>query len=215
VSVDSGGASTGNVHLTQRTFPGLTPERIDHFEFQVRDDEWVEFNHLWADPGTSLLAAADEPDSQETPDNVEASEKLAEWLEKLPRISTHNQTALAVGPLMIFELSSDEALEATRQTWPKLKHDQVKTGLLKTFAFARHPRVLDVLDLGARDRSKMVREYAYGYLQNYAMRDFRNPKHDYAAWRRGNADDPVEEVLEANCRWLVSQLREQKPVNRQ
>ena len=143
----------------------------------------------------------------------EAAKKRAEWLEKLSRLSSHNQTAFAVGPQMIFELPANDAFEVVRQTWPKLQADEVKTGLLKTFEFARHQRVLDVLDLGAQDQSQEVREYAYAYLQNYAMRDFKDAEHDYSAWRRQYAGHASDQVLQGNAHWFVAAIRDTKPAD--
>ena len=205
-SASGGGAGAGEISQIQPTFPGVKPKEIDRFEFQVRDYEWVEFKRLPLNPGGAHREDESATASTASLDpSPEAAKKRADWLEKLLRLSSHNQTAFAVGPLMIFELLTNDAFEVVRQTWPKIQADEVKTGLLKTFEFARHPRVLDVLDLGARDQSQEVREYAYAYLQNYAMRDFKDAKHDYLAWRRQYADQPVDQVLQGE-RKLVCRL---------
>src|SRR5262249_24547550 len=44
------------IYQTQPTFPNLTPDEIDHFEFQVRDYQWVEVKDLPLNP-----AAGSEP----------------------------------------------------------------------------------------------------------------------------------------------------------
>jgi beta-lactamase regulating signal transducer with metallopeptidase domain/uncharacterized protein YjbI with pentapeptide repeats len=213
-SVFSGGASAGEIIQTRPTFPGLKAANIDRFEFQVRDYEWIELNKLPINPGNAPReAVASRQAAVQLDESPEAAQKRQEWLEKLARLTEHNQTAFAVGPLMIFELPADDAFEVIRHLWPKVRADEVKTGLLKTFEFARHPRVLDVLDLGARDESREVREYAYAYLQNYAMRDFKLPEHDYATWRRQHAGQPVDQVLQTNTEWFVASLRDTKPVD--
>jgi beta-lactamase regulating signal transducer with metallopeptidase domain/uncharacterized protein YjbI with pentapeptide repeats len=143
--------------------------------------------------------------------NLPAS-KQDTWATQLRKLTDHNQTAFSIGPQMIAELSPQEAWEVVQVVWPEIKIDEVKTGLLKTFEFARHPKVLDVLDLGATDDSKFVREYAYSYLQNYAFRDFRQPGHEYQRWRDEFAGKTTDEVLAANCQWFVDQLRNQQPI---
>jgi uncharacterized protein YjbI with pentapeptide repeats len=135
-----------------------------------------------------------------------------EWIAKLRKLTDHNPTAFSVGPQMIAELSPPEAWQVVQAVWPEIEIDEVKTGLLKTFEFARHPQVLNVLDLGAMDESEFVRDYAYAYLQNYALRDFRKPEHEYQAWRGENAQKKIDEVLAANCQWFVDQLRSQPPI---
>jgi beta-lactamase regulating signal transducer with metallopeptidase domain len=50
-SVYSGGTSAGQIYQTRPTFPGLKPHEIDHFEFQVRDYEWIELRGLPLNPG--------------------------------------------------------------------------------------------------------------------------------------------------------------------
>jgi beta-lactamase regulating signal transducer with metallopeptidase domain len=154
----SGGASAGEISQTRPTFPRLKPRDIDHFEFQVRDYEWIEFQRLPLNPGDAHLQDASETEPTVKLDqSPEAVAKRTNWLQTLLGLSKHNQTAFMVGPQMISDLSADDGFEVVRQAWPKLQADEVKTGLLKTFEFARNPRVLDVLDLGARDKSQMVR----------------------------------------------------------
>jgi uncharacterized protein YjbI with pentapeptide repeats len=140
------------------------------------------------------------------------SDRQQAWLIKLRGLKAHNPTAFAVGPQMIAELSPQEAWEVTRAVWPEIQVDEVKTGLLKTFEFARHPEVLEVLDLGATDGSQFVREYAYSYLQNYALRDFNRAEFAYSAWKHEYLGKSTEEVLAGNCRWFVAYLRSQPPI---
>ncbi|NUQ63348.1 MAG: pentapeptide repeat-containing protein [Pirellulales bacterium] len=141
----------------------------------------------------------------------EKPRERGEWLDTLRTLTQHNQMAFVVGPRMLAELSANDAFEVVRQAWPNLQSDDVKTGLLKTFEFARNPRVLDVLDLGARDPSPEVRKYARSYLRNYAMRDFPADEHEYAAWRAKHAGQPVDRVLQENARWLVAKMKNTEP----
>ena len=45
-----GGCSSGKITLANAAFPGLAVENVDHFEFRVRDYEWVEFKNLPLNP---------------------------------------------------------------------------------------------------------------------------------------------------------------------
>lgn len=55
-SVSTGGASAGKISQTQPTFPGLTIDTIDHFEFQVRDYQWIEVKDVPLNPADSGAA---------------------------------------------------------------------------------------------------------------------------------------------------------------
>lgn len=136
-----------------------------------------------------------------------------EWAERLRLLTTHNQTAFQVGPRLV-DIPSDVALQAVRDAWPDIGDDGVKTGLLKAFHFAQHPDVLDVLHLGATDKSQSVREYAFTYLRTFAWRDFVEAPGDYTAWRNTYKGQDVEDVLNANVtnwakRYLAASETEQ------
>jgi tetratricopeptide (TPR) repeat protein len=109
------------------------------------------------------------------------------------------QTAFGLGPDLTL-LDPDQGLEIVRAAWPKVKQMEVKTGLLKTFAFSKalpskHPKVLQVLDLGMNDKNSKVREYAAGYVEEYAGKNFKNDPKGYAAWYSANSDKDPNELL--------------------
>lgn len=195
---------------TKYSYRNVLPTDIQRFEFQTRDYEWTEIDDLPVEPGLKTTSAPSE--ETETLAILTLTPQQTEWIAKLRKLTDHNPTAFSVGPQMIAELSPPEAWEVVQTVWPEIEVDEVKTGLLKTFEFARHPKVLNVLDLGATDESDFVRDYAYSYLQNYALRDFKKPEHDYQLWRSENAQKTIDEVLAANCQWFVEQLRSQPPI---
>lgn len=158
----------------------------------------------------ALKVGAAKPPAEEAA-NEKPKEANAQWEKTLLELRAHNPTAFSAGPQMLKQLDPEEAWQTVRKVWPRIKSNDVKTGLLKTFEFRRHPRVLDVLDLGARDESKAVREYAYSYLQNYSLRDFADKEHDYKAWRAKYGKLPKEQLLQKNARWFVDQWRDSKP----
>jgi tetratricopeptide (TPR) repeat protein len=110
-------------------------------------------------------------------------------------------TAFGVGPDLTL-LDPDEGLTIVRKAWPKIASVDVKTGILKTFAFSKalpdkHPKVLQVLDLGMRDKNPKVQAYAATYVQEYSGEDFaKNPK-GYAAWYKTNRDKDPNELLKS------------------
>src|SRR6185312_16995263 len=91
-----------------------------------------------------------------------------EWVARLIGLRDHMHTAFGVGPDLTL-VDPDQGLEIVRAAWPKIKFYEVKTGLLKTFAFSKalpdkHAKVLYVLDLGMNDRDPKVKKYASGYV---------------------------------------------------
>lgn len=46
----TGGTSAGAIYQSRPTFPELKRDDLDHFEFQVRDYEWLEFDNLPVNP---------------------------------------------------------------------------------------------------------------------------------------------------------------------
>ncbi len=55
-SITSSGGSAANLKLMQLEFFGLKPDAIEHFEFQTRDFQSVQFNELPTQPDTNLPA---------------------------------------------------------------------------------------------------------------------------------------------------------------
>jgi hypothetical protein len=123
----------------------------------------------------------------------------AEWVERLATLRDHMHTAFGVGPELTL-LAPDEGLAIVREAWPRIAVAEVKTGLLKAFAFSKalapnkHPRLLEVLDLGMTDPDLEIRAYAATYLEEYAGEDFSGQPEQYAAWSRRHAGMTPEEV---------------------
>ncbi|MHC4441488.1 MAG: HEAT repeat domain-containing protein [Planctomycetota bacterium] len=145
--------------------------------------------------------------------NGEAIDRAA-WESKIKNLKTHNQTAFSVGPQLV-SLDPDVGFKVVQNTWPDLTSLDVKTGLLKAFAFARHPRILDVLHIGATDKSLKVRNYAFSYLENYAFQSFAEDVGAYKKWYGEFGKKPVEEVLKVNCQRYVNRLNEAKDEERE
>jgi hypothetical protein len=127
---------------------------------------------------------------------------MAEWVDRLAALREHMQTAFAVGAELTL-LPPDEGLAIVREAWPRIEVQEVKTGLLKAFAFSKalrprkHPRVLQVLHMGMTDEDPEVRRYAAGYMSEYAGEDAGNPER-YDAWYKLHAGMSAEEVLRAS-----------------
>ncbi|MCA9236456.1 MAG: hypothetical protein KDA44_13365 [Planctomycetales bacterium] len=112
----------------------------------------------------------------------------------------HMQTAFAFGPNLL-AADPDAALAAVRAAWPEILQPDVKTGLLKTFAFSKplqpevHPHVLQVLHLGMTDADVEVRDYAQAYVSEYAGDEIANDPAEYSQWYADHRNATVPELL--------------------
>jgi tetratricopeptide (TPR) repeat protein len=148
-----------------------------------------------------LTLAAPPP---EAPPNVAQpavhTESTEAWVERLKGLRDHMHTAFGVGPDLTL-LEPDQGVAIVQQAWPQLKHADVKTGLLKTFAFSKaldtkHPKLFQVLDLGMNDSDPDIRAYAASYISEYSQVDFTTDPQGYAAWFEKFGDKTPDEVLE-------------------
>ncbi len=110
-----------------------------------------------------------------------------EWVNRLASLRDHMHTAFAVGPELTL-LPPDEGLAIVRDAWPRIEIAEVKTGLLKAFAFSKalpqvHPRLLEVLDLGMTDGDPAIRAYAATYLQEHFPEGAAVPSRRNKSWR--------------------------------
>jgi pentatricopeptide repeat protein len=121
------------------------------------------------------------------------------WVKRIVGLTDHMQTAFGVGPELT-QLEPDQGLAIVQEAWPKVTEFQVKTGLLKTFAFSKalpkkHAKVLRVLDLGMHDKDPKVREYAASYIEEYAGKNFTKDPKGYAAWYAENWKKDPNDLL--------------------
>lgn len=131
----------------------------------------------------------------------EASVDVDAWVQRLTGLRDHMHTAFGVGPDLSL-LDPDTGVEIVRKAWPQIQENQVKTGLLKTFAFSKtlpkkHARVLQVLDIGMHDEDAEVRNYAAAYVKEYSGTDFSTDPQGYAKWYQANKAKDPEALLAA------------------
>jgi Flp pilus assembly protein TadD len=168
--------------------------------------------------GWLTLAA---PPPVESPPAAQSSVAKAEtadaWVERLKGLRDHMHTAFGVGPDLTL-LDPDQGVEIVRQAWPQLKEPDVKTGLLKTFAFSKalpnkHPKLFQVLDLGMNDSDPKIRAYAASYVSEYSGLDFTDDLPAYKAWYKKFGDKTPEEVLEIGTSGAASKSKTESKSN--
>jgi tetratricopeptide (TPR) repeat protein len=144
-----------------------------------------------------LTLFAPAPEAQQAVDNVDKEA----WVVKLTGLRDHMHTAFGVGPDLTL-IDPDAGLEIVKEAWPKIKEPQVKTGLLKTFAFSKalpkkHDKVLEVLDIGMKDDDPDVRTYAAAYVAEYSGKDFGDDAAGYKTWFAANGKKDPNTLLAA------------------
>jgi|GEM_PF-1281247 len=108
--------------------------------------------------------------------------------------------------------TSDVGFEVVRDHWAKLS-DEAKQQLQKAWMFrhlkggSMHPRLLDVLNLGATDPNPKPRQFAFTYLKQIALEDFSEDIEAYRKWHVANGSRKVEEVVEDSFRRWIEELK--------
>lgn len=139
-----------------------------------------------------------------------AADEIAAWLARYDEHPDDWRHGLAV-TRELARLEPDASLRILRGVWPRLSV-AVREQALKPFVFdGGKPNALDVLHLGALDPAPSVRERAFGYLCNYAFRDFAADPAAYALWEREFRGRPLAEVLTENARRFAAELAQLSP----
>ncbi len=152
-----------------------------------------------SDSGARAERAAEPPRARD----LEAS--VAHWLARFAEAPEDWRHGWNVAE-EIAELPPDEALAVMRAVWPHLTVP-VKEQVLKPFVFhGGRANVLPVLHLGATDAAPSVQGRAFGYLRDYAFRDFALDYEAYLAWAARNLERPLADVLRESARAFAAEL---------
>jgi predicted esterase len=127
------------------------------------------------------------------------------WARKLAGLNDSNwRTAFAIGQELA-ALPPDEGFAILEANWKKVGKVEVRQQLLKAWVFAKHPRLLDGLDLGMRDPSPDVQKWATNYLNDVAFQDFSEDFPAYKDWYQANRDTPLPEVVVRSARRFAAE----------
>jgi hypothetical protein len=151
---------------------------------------------------------------------VTAQSALATRLQALN--SADWRTAYDVGN-QIAALPPEEGFALVRENWSKLTNDDAKRQILKAFWYKmpypltqrNHPRVLDVLHLGATDAALPVQGTAFTYLKDLAFQDFNEDYAAYLEWHKRNSRTPLPEVRRQNGLRFVGELKTAQGADRE
>lgn len=112
------------------------------------------------------------------------------------------------------DLDPDVLVAALREAWPRLGSESDRRHILKELFLSRHPRALEVLDLGMGDADPRVRSWAAEFVGGVAFRDFRRDPEGYARWRSVHGALPLDSALRENALDFVDRLRQAVPSER-
>ena len=114
-------------------------------------------------------------------------------------------------------LPPDDGFKILQENWEKIRSTGNRQQMLKAWDFAStflfHPRLLDVLDLGMRDETREVREWAGRYLNDIVLQDFSEDLEAYKQWYAASRGQSMDQIVVAAVQRYVAGL-EQTDVNK-
>lgn len=179
--------------LAAATLPAILATQVsagDNVNLKPSDDA---SKNVSAGASSAATSSAGQRDEKNT-----APESREVWIQRLKSLRAHMAAAFGAGSELA-GLGPDFGLAVVQTAWPELANDDVKTGVLKAFAFskgltAQHPHTVRVLHLGMTDDSEKVRKYAANYLASYAFEDFSTNPEAYRQWFRQHGEMSLEEL---------------------
>ncbi|HEY3968430.1 MAG TPA: hypothetical protein VGM05_28035 [Planctomycetaceae bacterium] len=138
----------------------------------------------------------------------------AAWATKLAELNSADwRTAFSVGDELA-RLPPDEGYSILQENWEKITKVGSREQILSSWNSARadapqarrHPRLVDVLDLGMRDRSPEVQRWATNSLRGIAFQDFAEDFPAYKTWYAAAQGKPVLTVISDSVRRFVADL---------
>jgi poly(3-hydroxybutyrate) depolymerase len=106
------------------------------------------------------------------------------------------------------ELEPEEGLNLIQMAWAEASGDSyARQQMLKAAFVARHPLLVRVMDLGMRDPSPEVQEWAITYLRQTALRDFALSFREYEAWYAKSKDLTLEEIVRRGVEEMAETLQ--------
>ncbi|MGQ0628358.1 MAG: prolyl oligopeptidase family serine peptidase [Phycisphaerales bacterium] len=148
-------------------------------------------------------------------------EELASEIEDLEE--DDNRAAYALS-MKLANAEGDAGFRALREKWSSIESPSVKQQMMQTFYSRRlenefdesakkdriHPRVVDVLDLGARDQSAAVQASSLRWLKKIALVDFAEDFEAYYPWFEGQYGKDANEALAKSIQAWVKRASETK-----
>ncbi len=170
----------------------------------------------------SVVPSPSPPEHATLMDRAECARKLAELAEADRR--ELRVDAWAIGSKLA-QLPPDEGFSLLKEHWDKLPRAETRQQLLSAWYHTEpyplrprnHPRLLDALDLGVRDRSPAVQNWAMRILRWVAFQDFAENLQAYEPWFQANRQKPLATVIAESVKRFVDEAslaKETKALNR-
>ena len=160
----------------------------------------------------AALIAAPAPAQPPAPAPDKAA--VARRLDELAKAGARGEDADPWGVVGdLTRLPGDAGFELLRDAWPKLAGLDTRTQAIKAWYNAppyplrarNHPRLLAVLDLGMRDPSPEVQNFALTYLRIVSFRDFAKDFPAYEAWYEANRGKTPGQVVAESVRRFAAE----------
>ncbi len=137
------------------------------------------------------------------------------WSRKLAGLAESDwRKVFAVGQELT-DLPAEEGFAILKENWEQITCVETRQQLLNAWGYISlkmhrriHPHLLDVLDLGMRDRSPAVRKSALDNLRPIAFQDFAENIPAYKDWYQANRHKAVTKVIAESVQRLVKEIKQ-------
>lgn len=162
--------------------------------------------------GGTLRGSAPNSPEQPGPEKSRTVDHQA-WARKLAGLTETDWNKAFTTGQELADLPADEGFAILRANLEAVGGVNARQALLRGWAFAGpngmswrdHPRLLDALDLGMRDRSPTVQVWALQNVNILALRDFSEDFQAYKAWFEANRGRPLADVVAGSVRRFAAE----------
>jgi tRNA A-37 threonylcarbamoyl transferase component Bud32 len=149
------------------------------------------------------------PDSdvaQQLPTNAPSPAFNEDLLKKVFAMNTGTWRQALATAEQVAEIEPETGLAMVQTYWQTITNAESRKQFLKAFTFARHPRLLAVLELGLLDNAPEVQTWALTYLKSVTDKDYSE---DYAAAARyleSRRNMPLQDAMNETARNFARDL---------
>ncbi|HLJ55001.1 MAG TPA: hypothetical protein VKT77_08160 [Chthonomonadaceae bacterium] len=134
---------------------------------------------------------------------AQAADEQADWEARIASLAP-NTVESARTMQALLQLPPDTSFAVLKTALQTNPSAEVRVYLLNMAA--EHPRVLDLLDIGARDGSLFVQNRALQALEMYSFASFSEDYSAYDAWHRRQTGRTLEETMRESCREYIASV---------
>lgn len=163
--------------------------------------------------------AGTDADEKDTPPAAGKEVSREEWARRLAALNDVHFKTVEATALELARLPPDEGFDILQKNWSKIARPRTREMILSAWFVlrndsqvpSRHPRLIDLVDLGMRDESIAVQRRAEDYVRRLALQDFIEDFQEYKAWYESARGKPVVDVVSDSVRRIVAAMEKAEP----